>query len=122
MQSVYTYCRADGKLCKFNAETGCDSYINIFIGDDDVLKSPKELKKTKYDAKITYTTKKIPKMSTVVRVEVRDACSGGLILRTEGDVNSFLRNTVRESELRCKTVKNINSIEIVSFWQDEHQS
>lgn len=122
MQSVYTYCRADGINCKYNTKYGCDSYITIFIDDDDVLKSPKELNKLSYDAKITYTTVKIPKISTTIRIEVRDASSGGLILSTEGNVDSFLSKPLREGDFSCKTMKKINSMEIVSFWQDEYKS
>lgn len=121
LQFVYTYCRADGIFCKYNALNGCDSYINIFINDEDVVKSPKEINKISYDAKITYTTVKIPKIATVVRIEVRDANSGRLLLSTAGNVNSFLNKPLREGDSPCKSVRNTNSIEIISFWIDEYQ-
>lgn len=117
LQSVYTYCRADGKLCKYNAKNGCDSTIQLFVDGDDVLKSPKEMNKISYDANITFTSARISKKSTI-RIEVRDVGSGTLIFDTEGDVESFLKQPLREGEPVCK---HANSIETVSFWRDEYQ-
>lgn len=117
VQFVYTYCRADGKSCKFNAKNGCDSYVSIFIDDENVLKSPKELNKISYDANITFTSARISKTSTI-RIEVWDTSSSTLILSTEGDVESFLKQPLREGEPVCK---HSNSIETISFWRDEYQ-
>lgn len=117
MQFVYTYCRADGKSCKFNANSGCDSVISLFIDDEDVLKSPKEINKIFYDANITFTSARISKTSTI-RIEVRDGSSGELILSTEGDIESFLSKPLREGEPVCK---HANSIETISFWRDDYQ-
>lgn len=121
MQFVYAYCRANGISCESNNKYGCDSYISLFINDENVLKSPKEMNKISYDANITFTTGRILKTSTI-RIEVKDASSGDLILETEGDVESFLKKPVRESETGCKHTYNVNSIETVSFWRDDYNN
>lgn len=118
MQLVYAYCRANGQSCESSNKPGCDSYINLYINGDNVLKSPKEVNKISYDANITFTFGRISKNSTI-RIEIRDASSGDLILDIDGDVQSFLKNRPRESETVCKHMK-VNSIDTVSFWRDDY--
>lgn len=119
MQHVYAYCRANGISCVTNNKYGCDSYISLFVNNESVLKSPKEVNKISYDANITFTTGRILKTSTI-RIEVKDGSSGDLILSTEGDVESFLKNRPREAETACSHMK-VNSIESVAFWRDDYK-
>ena len=119
MYLVYTYCYADGKPCK--GKTGCNSYVKLYINGEEVLTTPQATNKISYDIDQTFTTSRISKDSTV-KIEVWNAYSGQfwgadtLLLSTEGNIESFLKEPLREGEKVCK---DFNSIETMSFWQDE---
>lgn len=117
IQFAYTYHRADGEFCKL-IKKGCDSYISVFINDENVLKTPKQKNKTSYDADITFTSAKISKQSKV-RIEVRDASSDALILVADGNIESFLNKHIHEGQRYDQ--KQFNSIETVSFWRNEYE-
>lgn len=122
MQTVFTYGEADGSTCKLFAPLGCDSYIKLFVNSKELFKSPTTKNAFVYDADITYTTGRISKNSTI-EIEIRDASAAfweydALILKTKGNVDSFLNEPLRAgAEINHRQ----NSIETVSFWQDEHK-
>lgn len=112
----------NGKPCKLDYSDGCDPYIELYVNDELVLKTEKQVNKFSFDPKVTFTTAKIPKNSTV-RIEIWHAKSAfwdrdSLILTTDGDIDSFLKQPLREVDHQ---LKNDNFVETVSFWRDEYE-
>lgn len=119
---VFAYGEADGKSCKFYSKFGCNSFIKLFVKDDELFKSSTTKDKFVYDADITFTTGKIAKNSTI-KIEIWDESSAfwekeHLILATEGDVDSFLEEPLRTG---AWIGDKQNAIETISFWQDEYK-
>lgn len=87
------------------------------------MKTQTEKNKISYDVDKTFSTGKIKK-SSIIKIEVwasktdKNDDNDKLILRTEGDIDSFL-----EEPLRTGTQFNngLNRIETMSFWQDEYE-
>lgn len=116
---MHVFGRSDGSACKFDYIQGCDPFIKLFINDELKLETVKLRKKFFYDPKLTFTTAKIRRNSTI-KVELWDARRGfwdydELLFQTEGDIDSFLNEPRRQSA----DTYNFNTIEAVSFWQDE---
>lgn len=119
---VFTYGEADGSSCKFYSRFGCNSYIKLFVDDDELFRSSTMKDKFVYDADITFTTGRISKDSTI-KIEIWDESSAfweldRLILKTDGNVESFLKQPLREGVM---VGDKRNAIETVSFWQDEYK-
>lgn len=121
MQNVYTYGKASGKTCQFVDTLGCNSYIRLIVNGEEVLKTEIEKGKFHYDVDKTFTTEKIPRKSTI-KIEVWRSKSMAshqekIILSTEGDVDSFLKQPIRTG---AHFDRGDNRIETMSFWQDEY--
>lgn len=122
LQNIFTYGKADGSTCKLFGFHGCDPYVKLFVDENEVLKTARAKHKFVYDTDVTFTSDNIAKNSTI-KIEIWDASSAfwehdALILTTQGDVNSFLKQPLREGVI----VKDKqNAIETVSFWQDEYK-
>lgn len=125
LQTVYTFGKANGKPCKFQGYSGCDSHIVLFVNGQRVMKTPTEKNKFSYDVDRTYISEKIPKNATI-KIEVWNSKTEKLtasrreklIQRAEGDVSSFLEQPLRVGAL---VEGSANRIEIMSFWQDEYE-
>lgn len=109
-----------GKPCKLDLSDGCDPFIKLFVNNELVLKTPKLVNKFSFDAKITFTTAKVPKNSTI-KIEIWHAKSrfwdsDALILDSEGNIESFLNEPLRKGN---HYYENDNWIETMSFWRDE---
>lgn len=101
----------------------CDPIIKLFVDDEKVLKTARSINGFSFDAKITFTTAKIQKNSTII-IEIWDARKGlmnpnVLLFRKKGTVNSFL-NKQRRAE-GDNFDEHANRIETVSFWRDEYE-
>lgn len=87
------------------------------------MKTPKETDKFVTNVNRTFTSVKIPKNSSI-RLEIWDAKSGffekkdELILRSEGDIDSFLNEPIRKG---VYVLGDLNRIETMSFWIDEYK-
>lgn len=119
---VFAYGEADGSSCKFYSRFGCNSYIKLFVGDDELFRSSTMKDKFVYDADITFTTGRILKNSTI-KIEIWDESSAfwekdRLILKTEDNVDSFLKEPLRKGAMFGDKQ---NAIETISFWQDEYR-
>lgn len=119
---VSTHCEADSKTCQLMRLLKCNSYIKLFVNNKPMLKSSTKLFRQSYDPLITLTTEKIAKNSTI-RIEVWDSSYGfwdsdALIQSTEGNIQSFLNEPLREGA-DCGN-SNRNSIETMLLWQDEY--
>lgn len=117
---VFAYGEADGSLCKALAIFHCNSYIKLFVNGREVYRSQTRKDKFVYDAEYNHVTGKIPKTSKI-RIEVWDESSAifendHVILETEGDVDSFLKEPLRKG---AWVKDQQNAIETVSFWQDD---
>lgn len=113
------YGKSDGSACKFDYIQGCDPFLKIFVNNKLKFESIKLRKKFLYDPKLTFTTARIWRNSTI-KVELWDARRGfwdydALIFQTDGDIDSFLHEPHRQSD----NIYNKNVIEAISFWQDE---
>lgn len=125
MQYVFTYAEIYGnatKNCKLLFKSGCSPYIKLFVNGEKVLQSTPRKKVFFFDADIMYTTPRIRKNSTIA-VEIWDAGTwsaetDALIQRTEGNIESFLSQPLREG---VESNGRRNSIEAVSFWQDKFE-
>lgn len=122
MQNVYTFGKDNGKQCKFPSSSGCDSYVVLFVNDEQVMKTETVKSRESYDVNKIFTTAKIPKTATI-KIEVwhsktDDANKDKLILSTEGNVESFLQRPLRTG---TEFEKGVNQIETMSFWQDERE-
>lgn len=111
-----------GKTCKRNPSYGCDPYVILYINDEAVIKTKKQVDKFMSSVDKTFMSAKIPKTSTI-KIEIWDASSGfwesdTLIMRTEGDVNSFLNEPLRRG---IYAYGDVNAIETMSFWTDEYK-
>lgn len=114
-------CQSDGSLCKIGRKRKCDSYIKLFVNDQEVLKTAKKKNRDSYNPYVTFTTDRIAKNATV-RIEVWDSSyafweSDALIQTTEGNVQSFLNEPLRVGA-HCYENKQ-NSLETMSFWRDD---
>lgn len=101
----------------------CDPIIKLFVNGEKLLKTTRSINGFSFDAKITFTTAKIWKNSTI-QIEIWDAKKGfmnpnQLIFSKKGTVNSFL-NKQRRAE-GDDFSENANRIETVSFWRDEYE-
>lgn len=125
MGVVHAFGDINGNSCDATKQLHCDIYVKLFINDELIYRSPKKEDSLMYDIKYQYISKLIPKTS-IIRIDVWDSDSGlfgsedDLILRTQGDVNSFLQNPFRTGT----TTKNAspngqNSINTFVFWKDE---
>lgn len=111
----------DGYKCDFAVYNPCDPFVQLFIDGEMLFDTPVRLDNCCYNVDMTYTSNKISKRSWI-KIEVRDADYGSpdLVLRTEGDVDSFLRRGHRSVELKYNKLKS-NFIQTISFWQDEYE-
>lgn len=87
-----------------------------------MLQTSKLRKQFSFDARITFTTPKIRKNSKI-KIEVWHVKrifwdTDGLIQSIEGDVESYLREPLRQGD---HVYKKFNFIETMSFWRDEYQ-
>lgn len=110
------------KTCKLNPSRGCDPFVILYVNDKEVLRTSKEIDQFVTNVNKTFTSIKIPKTSTI-RIEIWDARSGYfekdmLILKSEGDVNSFLSEPIRRG---VYVLGDLNRIETLSFWIDEYK-
>lgn len=101
----------------------CDPIIKLFINDEKLLKTTRSINGFSFDAKITFTTSKILKNSTI-RIEIWDSRKGFMnpnvkIFGIKGTVNAFL-NKQRSGD-GDNFSENANRIETVSFWRDEYE-
>lgn len=122
---IYAHGEADGSRC----DTGgglCDPYIKLFLNGKNVLQTLSTEDRCCFNPNVIYTSDKISKSSRI-KIELWDDDSGflgsadDLILRTEGNIDSFLRNGVREGAVvRDLFVSYTNSIVTISFWKDEY--
>lgn len=123
MLRAYTYGEENGKPCKLNPSLGCDPYVILYINDKEVLRTSKETDKFVTNANKTFASVKIPKES-IIKIEIWDAKSGffesqdALILKSEGDVASFLNEPIRKG---VHVWGDLNKIETLSFWVDEYK-
>lgn len=123
MQNVYTFGKANGKSCQFLDTFGCNSYIRLFINEEEVMKTEMEKGKTSYNVDKTFTSTRIPKTSTI-KIEIWRSKSLAhhhekIILRTEGNVESFLKQPIRSG---AHFEHGDNRIETMSFWQDDYNN
>lgn len=117
---MYVFGRINGKPCKFDHSDGCDAFLKLFVNDELVLVTPKLREVFTFDAKITFTTGKIRKNSKI-KIEVWHMKrafwdTNGLIQSTEGDIESYLNEPIRQGH---HVYKDDNHIETISFWRDE---
>lgn len=122
MQNVYTYGKANGKTCQFLDSSGCSSYIRLTVNGKEGVTTEIEKDKHSYNVDKTYTTERISKKS-IIKIEVWRAKSmtsheEKLILSTEGDVDSFLKEPIRKG---THFDHGDNRIETMSFWQDAYE-
>lgn len=89
------------------------------------MKTNMEKSKVWYDVDKTFTTTRILKNSTIsIEIwstksdKIEFAKGDDLILRTEGDVDSFLKHPLR---IGTHFDDGDNQIETMSFWQDEYE-
>lgn len=121
--SLRAFGGVDGSTCDTAATNQCDPYVKLFINGENVRTSGARANNCCHDVDVTYTSKKIKKSSTIM-IEVWDDDSGflgsadDLILRSSGDVDSFLNEPIRLGAI----IYNLqNQLETVSFWQDEYR-
>lgn len=122
LQTMYTYGELDGNSCKLFGFYGCNPYVKLFVNGAEKLRTPTAQHKYVFNADVTFTTSKIPKNSTIM-IQIWDASAAfwekdALILNTEGDIDSFLNEPLREGVI---IKDNRNAIETVPFWQDEYE-
>lgn len=120
--NAYTYGEVNGKTCKWNPSHGCDPYFILYINDKEVLKTAKKVDKFFSEVDKTFTSAKIARNS-IIKLEIWDASSGfwekdALILRSEGDVDSFLNEPLRNG---IYVLGGVNAIETISFWADDYK-
>lgn len=114
---------ADGSSCETNSNMECDPYLILYIDDEEVIRTPTREDTTHFDANVDYASKKILKTANI-KIEVWDDDSGflgspdDLIMRTEGNVESFLNNGIREG---AKIASLVNRIETISVWKDDFE-
>lgn len=94
----------------------------MIINNDEVYRSPTRKDKYVYDAEVNYVSGKISKDSKI-RIEIWDESSAffetdHLILTTEGNVDTFLKEPLRKG---AWVGDQQNAIETVSFWQDDYK-
>lgn len=85
------------------------------------MKTHTEKGKDSYDVNRSFTTAEIPKKSTI-KIEVwrpKSSSKDKLILSTEGDVESFLKEPLRKG---THFDEGDNRIETISFWEDAYPS
>lgn len=121
MLHAYTYGEENGKTCKWNPSLGCDPFVILYVNDKEVLRTSKETDQFVTNVNKTFTSMKIPKTSKI-RIEIWDARSGYfekdmLVLKNEGDVDSFLSEPIRRG---VYVLGDLNRIETMSFWIDEY--
>lgn len=120
--NAFTYGTENGNSCRLNSYLGCDPYIILYINDEEVLKTPQTTKKFLTNVNKTFTSVKIPKTSKI-RLEIWHASSviwesDALILKSEGDVTSFLNKPIHKG---VYLFEDFNTIETMSFWVDEYK-
>lgn len=86
-----------------------------------MIQTPTRVQRKNYDPRITYTTGKILKNSTTIKIEVWDASSeffenDAIIQKTEGNIDSFLNEPIRKGTRFDEYLR--NKIETMSFWRD----
>lgn len=121
--NAYTYGEESGKTCKFNPSYGCSPYFILYINGDVVIKTPNEVDKFITHVDESFISAKIKKTS-IIKVEIWDASSAfwetdKLILRSEGDVDSFLNKPHRTGVYAH--MGGVNAIETMSFWEDDYK-
>lgn len=94
----------------------------LFVNDEEVLRTETVKSKESYDVDKTFTTARIPETAPI-KIEIwnsktDDANKDKLILRTKGNIESFLKQPLR---VGTKFEKKFNRIETLSFWQDEYE-
>lgn len=93
----------------------------MFVDGEQVMKTHTEKDEYTYDVDKAFTTGKIKKTSTI-KIEVwRPKAHGDdkLILRSEGDVESFLKEPLRKG---THFDMGDNGIETISFWEDDYEN
>lgn len=125
---MYAFCTALASSCTVIPFRECDPYIKIYLCDaqnvqcKEVLKTAPKTNRYKYNPRVTFTTEKISKDSTI-QIEVWDDSplfGDALIQITNGNVESFLNEPLRNGVQCEKNLK--NSLETMSFWSDELRS
>lgn len=136
LKSVRAYTKWDNSQCdpvkQVRDNFDCDPFVELFIDGESQLRTSTRDDTCCYDdLNVHFTSKKISKSATI-KIEVWDddnTFAGDLppelILRTEGNVDSFLNKGYRgvNGTAKYKGAVNLgNSIDTISFWQDEYKN
>lgn len=118
---------ANKKRCEWG--TACDPFIKLSIDGRPMWQSESQTNDELYEVGFTYLSPKISKNASI-KMELLDADYDNnpeLVLRAEGNVDSFVRNGYYEEIVAgirvgsgFRTRKTSNFIDTVSFWQDEY--
>lgn len=129
---MQAYGDAEKDKCDPAEAKECDPYVVLIINGEEIHRSPSKENTAIYDLNYRYVSGKIPKNSSIT-VEVWDddhftgilaifSSSDDLVLRSEGDVDDFLKNPFRTGVLTTGAQFNgQNSINTYSFWEDEYE-
>ncbi|XP_037037364.1 uncharacterized protein LOC119075076 [Bradysia coprophila] len=115
---------SNDKICEHFSP--CDPFIRLTIGGN-LFETQSKTDTYTFDVDVVYTSPKISKQS-MMKVELYDDDGDDnpeLILRAEGNIDSFLRRGFRSFPVVHTTTsgRNIqlsNFVDTVSFWQDEY--
>lgn len=122
MGILHAYGNTNGAACDTFGGY-CDPFVKFFVNDQLIYKSSSRADTPSFDVDYHYTSDRIPKTSTI-RIEIWDDDSGffgsesDLVLRTEGDVISFVNNPFRGG---ATSPSGQNSINTFVFWEDEYE-
>lgn len=123
---LHAYGDDDGNACDSFGGL-CDPFVKFFVNDQLIYKSSSRQDTISYDVNYHYTSELIPKTSTI-RIDIWDDDSGflgseaDLVLRTVGDVTSFVENPFRGGTTCTKrSPSGQNSINTIVFWEDEYE-
>lgn len=126
MGILHAYGDDDGAACEAIGDS-CDPFLKFFVNDNLIYKSETRANTLTFDVNYHYTSELIPKTSTI-KIEIWDDDSGflgsesDLVLRTVGDISSFVQNPFRGGTTVTKTSPSgQNSINTLVFWEDEYE-
>lgn len=125
IEKVQVPLEVDGSRCDDSFVGECDTYFKIKVNGAEIMNTRGTANtQSEFEANIMWESKRIPKNSSIeVQVWDKDerifSGNDDLLLETNGDIDSYLKNPIRKGA-EFKDYNNYaNFIETAAFWIDE---
>ncbi|XP_037042115.1 uncharacterized protein LOC119078623 [Bradysia coprophila] len=126
ISEVFAYSLPNGDDCDSLGDR-CDPYVKLFV-DGEMVQSAPRSNTNRFDPDLSFVSKKLTKEKTI-KIELWDddstafgRGSDDLIFRTEGTVESFLKDGKRSSgKSKGVTQSHANEVYLIAIWRDEYK-